>query len=90
MKIYILTQVNGYAELLSLTPFKTKEAAKAEMERQFKEEMEDEDYEVGDVDYEDNDSNEYFIDDKHAEIVAEDNEWSYSWDITVIDTDKIK
>ena len=35
MKVFILTQINGYAELLYAKAFPTKEEAKAEMKRQY-------------------------------------------------------
>lgn len=77
MKVYILTQVNGYAQLLSLTPYTNEDDAKREMRRQYEAELED------NVGYS------HFIDTIHAEICRFDDEWTYSWDITTIDTDNL-
>ena len=81
MKLYILTMVNGYAELLSLTPFKSESEARAEMRRQYDKEVKQivDNEEHGDWDIENN----------HAYLINPDCEYSYSWDITEVDTEKL-
>ena len=78
MKVYILTKVNGYAQLESLTPFADKSEAKKELLRQYDECSNDRDYDFS------------FVGDNktHAELSASGStEFDYSWDITEIETD---
>ena len=82
MKLYILTMVNGYAELLSLTPFKSETGARAEMRRQY-------DKEVKQIE-ENEETGQWEFHNKHAEVINIGCEYSYSWDITEVDTEKLQ
>lgn len=78
MKLYILTKVNGYAQLVSLTPFKSEKTARKEMRTQYNAQKEEREYDCAEIET------------IHAELTCSGSEeYDYSWDITEVDTDKI-
>lgn len=77
MKIYILTEVNAWTELLYIQSFPTKEKAQAVMKSQVEAEMEG--YEADEADYEINDTDAYWDDGEYEDRVK------YSWNITEMD-----
>lgn len=77
MKIYILTEVNAWTELLYIQSFSTKEKAQAVMKSQVEAEMEN--YEPDEAHYEINDTDAYWDDGEYEDRVK------YSWNITEMD-----
>ena len=77
MKIYILTEVNAWTELIYIQNFSTKEKAQAVMKNQVEAEMKY--YGADEAHYEINDTDAYWDDGEYEDRVK------YSWDITEID-----
>ena len=77
MKIYVLTEVNAWTELLYIQSFTTKEKAQAVMRSQV--EKENEYYEPDEVDYAIEDTEAHWDDGEYEDRVK------YQWNITEIE-----
>ena len=78
MKKVLLICTNELHDVVSVNSFDNKEEAKAEMERQYNAELDDECIDVDSVESKD-------IDDTSAHVVVTEGEYEYYWRITEVE-----